>query len=103
MRGVVWTAMFAIVLSVQGCSLFPFKNNPVPVVKTVEVKVPVVVKQAPPEALQSCGTQSPGFLFYPSGDGSDDIVIRSQDQDAFRHWVEDKVKCIEAWGAWADE
>lgn len=71
------------------------------VVKTVEVKVPTYIKVEVPEALAQCGTAKPGFKFYPSPAGGNDILIREEDQPAFRAWVEDKQRCVNAWKAWS--
>lgn len=88
--------LLILALFLQGCAM-----QPVPVVKTVRVEVPVAVRVAPPEALLACGQAAPGFQFYAPAPGSPDVVIRAEDQAEFRAWVNEKVRCIRAWQEWA--
>lgn len=71
-----------------------------PVVRPVEVQVPVVTQAVPPPELMACGSQPPGFQFYPGPTNPKDVLILEKDQPAFRGWVEDKLRCIRAWQEW---
>ena len=90
--------LFAILvsLSLLGCAQQPART----IVRTVEVKVPVYVRDAAPFALRHCGLDKAPFKFYPSPDGSDNIYIREEDQVAFQKWVGENIRCIRAWRQW---
>ena len=75
-------------------------KQPVPVVKTVRVDVPVPVRERAPAELLACGEQKPGFRFYSPDRESTDVLILEKDQPAFRAWVNEKVRCIAAWQEW---
>ena len=72
------------------------------VIRTVEVKVPVVTQAVPPAALQACGNVKPTFRFK-SLPGTNHVVILEEDQQAFMDWVNEKQRCIESWKEWGRE
>lgn len=79
---------------IAGCSVAA------PRVETVTVEVPVPVREVPPDALVACGHERPQFRFYDTSPATGDVLIRKDDQPAFRAWVEDKTRCISAWQEW---
>lgn len=84
-----------LALLILGCAT-PAKVVPV----TTKVSVPVATVAVAPAALLACGQAVPGFRFYEPLDGSQDAVVRAEDQAALQVWVNEKVRCIRAWQAW---
>ncbi len=90
-----------ICLSVAGLIAGCATTKQVPVVKTVRVEVPVIVQAQPPASLLACGSAKPEFRFYAPADGSKDVLILEKDQPAFQAWINEKMRCIDAWQEWA--
>lgn len=95
MKSILYVGCAAIILC-AGCASAP-EQVQVP----VRIEVPVPTKMVPPPELLACGQDMAGFRFYAPAPGSDDLVIRKDDQPAFQKWIEGKSKCISAWQEWA--
>ena len=88
-----------ILLMLAGCAAAP----PVPVVKTVEVRVPVPVLRTPSDELATCGDSLPIPTFVPATDATGAALIGLSSPELAKdlQLIAGLDACNRAWRAWA--